>query len=151
MTVVLGDQRLPERFWSRVVVDTRTDCWLWTGHRSRKGYGKITDGGTSVEVHRYLYRRLVSDEIDGLDIDHLCRVRHCVNPVHLEAVTHAENIRRGRSGAPQRERTHCPRGHAYQGSNLYIARKADGSTNRQCRACKSLWAQERRESLRASA
>lgn len=135
LTTEFGDPRLPTAFWDRVTVD-QDGCWIWVAHVDRKGYGKFACNG----AHREAYRALVSAEIDGLDIDHLCRVRACVNPVHLEAVSHAENIRRGRSGAPQAERTHCPRGHEYSGDNLYIGKKAKGQTNRQCRACKAEWA-----------
>lgn len=143
MTVELGDSRLPPRFWERVTVDP-TGCWLWIAHIDRKGYGKFKLDGDANSAHRIAYKVLVSSAIDGLDVDHLCRVRSCVNPAHLEAVTHAENIRRGRSGRPQAERTHCPQGHEYTPENTYFGQRRarkDGSLvfDRQCRQCKHDW------------
>jgi len=66
----------------------------------------------------------------GLELDHLCRVSHCVRPEHLEAVTHAENVRRGNGGS--RPRVACPKGHRYEGDNVYV--RPDGR-GRDCRTC----------------
>lgn len=66
----------------------------------------------------------------GLELDHLCRNRWCINPTHLEPVTHAENVRRGECGIHQRSRTHCPSGHPYEGDNLIVRRGG-----RYCRIC----------------
>jgi len=83
------------RFWARVEV-TKT-CWLWTGSRSRDGYGKF-EPATSVfyKAHRFAYETVVGPIPEGLTLDHLCRVRRCVNPDHLEPVTNQENLLRGR-------------------------------------------------------
>lgn len=70
-------------------------CWLWTGTLS-KGYGQVRVDGKRVPVHRYAYIKEHGSIADALDVDHLCRTRNCVRPSHLEAVTAAENIRRGR-------------------------------------------------------
>jgi hypothetical protein len=72
-----------------------TGCWLWSGLLNRKGYGVIKDKDKTVYVHRFTFERAKGAIPDGLEIDHLCRVRSCCNPDHLEAVTHLENIRRG--------------------------------------------------------
>lgn len=84
---------ISERFWNSVV---KTDsCWLWVGHRQPFGHGRFTVNGKGVLTHRYSYELLVGDIPRGLDLDHLCRNPPCVNPAHLEPVTHRENCIRG--------------------------------------------------------
>ncbi len=78
-----------ERFWANV--DKTTTCWLWTGRLNWRGYGEISVKNKFVKAHRYAYEFLEAPIPEGLEIDHLCRVRNCVNPDHLEAVTHKEN------------------------------------------------------------
>lgn len=84
-----------ERFWSYVDRSKTEDgCWLWNGHRESNGYGRFRHDGRRSGAHRFAYEAEVGPIPDGLTIDHLCRVRHCVNPAHLEAVTSRENTRR---------------------------------------------------------
>ncbi len=87
---------LAERFWANV---EKTDlCWRWTAHLDRKtGYGRLLVDGGMVGAHRIAYQLLVGPIPEGLDLDHLCRNKACVNPDHLEPVTQQENIRRGKS------------------------------------------------------
>lgn len=139
--VSFGDPRLPDRFWSKVSPCPMSGCWLWTA-TTTGGYGRITVGSRTdrtkrgVYAHRLAYESLVGAVPDGLDLDHLCRVRCCVNPAHLEPVTRQENARRGIGGATtagrQLVKTHCSAGHEYAGENLYLRR--DGS--RDCMACR---------------
>lgn len=104
-------------------------CWLWNGAVQSRGYGSVGDGGRTHLAHRWVYERLVGPIPDGLTIDHLCRVKRCVNPDHLEPVTAAVNLRRWADGI-----THCPRGHAYDDVNTYVNPRGE----RQCRACRPI-------------
>lgn len=116
-------------FWARV--DADADCWIWTGTLDRDGYGQFNLNGRKVRAHRGAFEALVGLVPPGLVLDHLCRVRACVNPDHLEPVTNAENIRRGFKALAR----HCLRGHEYTPENTLIHRRPDGSPRRQCRRC----------------
>ena len=119
-----------ERLLSRLLIDP-SGCLLWTGRIDRYGYGNIASGRRMVKVHRVMYELFVGPIPDGLEIDHLCRVRHCAAPAHLEAVTRRENTLRGKSlQALNAVKTHCDHGHAFDRANTYVYR---GS--RYCRAC----------------
>lgn len=133
------DPRLPERFWSKVSPEPNSGCWLWAASGSH-GYGRfpflksewLEKRGEL--AHRHAYKALVGPIPDGLELDHLCRVRCCVNPAHLEPVSHAENVRRGNSGSNTRSKTHCPQGHPYEGDNLRIGKNGKYLA-RYCIAC----------------
>ena len=90
-----------ERFWGKVDLDGPDGCWLWTASTDKDGYGQFGVGSqidgtaTMAKSHRWAHEHLVGPIPEGLQIDHLCRVRSCVNPGHLEPVTNRENLRRG--------------------------------------------------------
>ena len=83
-----------ERFLDKVAISAG-GCWEWAAFRNADGYGRFNDGQRIVAAHRFAYERFVGEIPDGLQLDHLCRVRHCVNPDHLEPVTALENGLRG--------------------------------------------------------
>lgn len=124
-----------ERFWSKVGTPTADDCWPWTGLLTKDGYGVFSHGASS-NAHRWAYTNAKGSIPVGLEIDHLCRVRNCVNPNHLEAVTHKENIHRGTVGYLSGwGATHCPHGHEYTQANTLYNMSPRGTRHRKCRVC----------------
>lgn len=125
-------------------VEKTDTCWLWTGAKNAGGYGIFTSGGKSGAAHKWLYQKEIGVVTAGLDLDHLCRVRHCVNLAHLEPVTRRENIMRGigptLSGQRQRAKTHCAHGHAFNNSNTYICKNGA----RKCNECHRIREEKRR-------
>ena len=120
-----------ERFWAKVDRDDLDDdCWVWTAAQHERGYGlfRPSHAAPMVRAHRYAYEMLVGPIPEGLELDHLCRNTACVNPDHLEPVTHSENVRRWHAS---RVASHCKHGHPFSDENLSIRR--DG--RRVCRAC----------------
>lgn len=120
-----------ERFWAYV---EKTDtCWLWTGYRNELGYGFFAPRGSrNVRAYRWAYEEVYGSVPQGLELDHLCGVRACVRPTHLEPVTHLENVRRGRTAT----KTHCVSGHAFDDVNTYIKIDSRGRASRTCRTCR---------------
>jgi hypothetical protein len=131
------------RLMRRVRISSVDGCWEWLGRTTRDGYGRVdvgsrTDGTRGqASTHRVAYEHYVGPIPEGFELDHLCRNRSCVNPAHLEVVTHVENMRRSTVGDVARARqlaiTHCPRGHEYAGRNLYV----NPQGGRHCRTCVS--------------
>jgi HNH endonuclease len=125
-------QTTEQRFDNLYMPVPESGCWIWIGNTNERGYGRFKFSGKTVKAHRHSYQQKHGPIPKELELDHKCRVRCCVNPAHLEAVTHQENIRRGETGKYHRKKkTHCSQGHPYSGDNLYI------NPNTGCRSCKS--------------
>lgn len=129
------DEGTTLRFWNKVAKTTPNECWLWIPRLGGGGYGQIYIKGKQRYVHRVSYELANGPIPHGLVVDHICKVRHCVNPAHLRAVTTRENIIHARAweqGAQvQRSKTRCPKDHPYDEANT--SKKPDGS--RGCREC----------------
>jgi len=165
------------RFWAktRIAVDcecslcARTDdaaakCIMWTASYTGSGYGGFWNGERLVRAHRAAYQMANGHIPVGMHLDHLCRVRMCVAPAHLEPVTPKENVQRGlrgvlsgtvpRNPGPRSDPpTHCPHGHELTPENTYVSpatpRYPDG--RRRCRTCKNEGKRRSRARLRAQA
>jgi len=146
-----GVRPVAERFWEKV--DKTETCWLWTAGKSAAGYGAFwPQWRTHVPAHRWAYEALVGPIPDELEVDHLCRVPSCVNPSHLEPVTHRENILRGLTwGAANAAKSHCINGHPLNGDNLIPTRENE----RRCRQCdrdrQRAWREANRDRFNARA
>lgn len=126
-----------DRFWSKV--DATGVCWLWTAHRDPNGYGRFRLDGAIRPAHRVAYELLVGPIPEGLTLDHLCRIRHCVNPDHLEPVSRRVNTLRGIGVSALRARqTHCQHGHEFTPENTYTWRR-----QRRCRTCRANYLQSK--------
>lgn len=132
---------MPERFWDKVSKSPDDGCWLWTSALTVERHGVFRLEGRTVSAHRLAYEMAVGQIPEGLEIDHTCHSRdltcrggkacmhrRCVNPDHLEPVTHLVNVQRGRTNG---NKTRCPQGHPYDESNTHV-----GPTGfRFCRIC----------------
>lgn len=117
----------PWQYEQKLVNGSEVDeagCWLWKEPLNPAGYGTVSPFGGTTLAHRQMYAFAIGPIPDGLTLDHLCRVRNCINPWHLEPVTQAENARRANAYV-----THCPKRHEYTPENTY------GKNCRKCRAC----------------
>lgn len=120
---------LPAPMRGRVEM-TGAGCWLWTGALTSKGYGSVSIDGVVTSTHRAAWVANHGPVPDGLQLDHLCEIKACCNPAHLEPVTAAENMRRMRGEIGV---TRCRRGHPLTGQNLYLHPRGQ----RVCRTCRA--------------
>lgn len=122
---------LEDRFWAKVNIPADVlGCWEWTGALNPgNGYAVIQAApGRRRFAHQVSYELSMGTIGTGMEIDHVCRNRKCVNPLHLRAVSASDNSR----ARPDRKVTHCPKGHPYSGDNLY-----EHKGHRHCRACQA--------------
>lgn len=121
------------RLWARL--ELRGTCWVWVGPHDKAGYGRVKWHNKNRCVHQVVWELLKGPRPLGLESDHLCRVRDCANPDHIEFVTRRENIARARMARGKDNfngaKTHCPQGHEYSETNTTI--KPDG--RRRCKQC----------------
>lgn len=118
-----------ERFWIKV---EKTDgCWNWLGHHIKQGYARFRYNGGPGYAHRYSYELHKGAIPPGLQIDHLCRNRGCVNPDHLRAVTVKENLATRVMCADPRKRRACNAGHPYLDGSYYMLKTG----SRRCKEC----------------
>lgn len=116
-------------------------CWLWTGQKNNTGYGVFgwydseLKKTKSNSAHRVIYELLVAEIPLGLDLDHLCKNRLCVNPEHLEPVTRHENLMRSETNIVtiNKNKIKCLNGHAFTKENTY---ERKDRTTRECKKCR---------------
>lgn len=131
---------------------TTEGCWEWSGAITAGGYGAMWANGRAQVAHRVSYEAHRGPVPEGLELDHLCHTeavardecpggpdclhRRCINPDHLEPVTHHENALRGqamKNGENQRCKTHCAQGHEFTEENIY--RPPKRPNERMCKTC----------------
>lgn len=147
-------QDIEARLWPKVDPDGPVpsyrpelgSCWLWLAYIGKHGYGLFRLGGAMRLAHRVVYESVVGPIPGGLELDHLCRVRHCVRPGHLEPVTRSENqmrspLRGSAGGLANSRKTHCPKGHPYD----VVERRANGRQARRCSTCRNALQREREQ------
>lgn len=130
---------IEQRFWEKVSGGDIETCWLWTGGKvnDANGYGSfITAWPKKTVAHRWAYEQLIAPVPTGLDLDHLCRNRSCINPWHLEPVSRKVNLNRGIHA--NAVKTRCRHGHPYSPENTRINSRG----RRECVTCRARWARD---------
>ena len=138
-----------ERFDGKWIPEPNTGCWLWTGPVSKDGYGQFKMSHFQWKAHRASWQMYRGEIPPGMQIDHICRVRSCVNPDHLRVVTQRTNVLENSIGlaAQNLSKTHCPRGHPLSGKNLRTVKNAE-TNSRRCRTCHNAKIAARRAALK---
>lgn len=134
-----GDARLPDKFWAKCIPVPFAGCWLWLGPLTN-GYGRFKIEGPRAakrraRAHRHAYIKLIGPVVSDLELDHRCVVKCCVNPLHLEPVTHRKNMQRSNVGWNYRDRTHCNKGHPFTPENTVFHKRPGREPTRACRTC----------------
>ena len=143
------DAKWLEGMGTRYIPEPNTGCWLWALSTSWGGYGSVKWGGRTRQAHRVAYEELRGPIPEGLTIDHLCRVRSCVNPAHMEPVTRGVNVLRGIGISSHcAHKTHCKHGHQLGGENVRPL-KGKPAHWRTCLACRMAYVQKEKDRRRA--
>jgi hypothetical protein len=142
------------RFWKNVEI-TIGSCWIWTAYKKPNGYGQFNEKIGTVKktlyAHRFSYEMKNGHVPEGLELDHHCRMRSCVNPDHLEAVTRYVNVHRSVLPPPSRNamKMFCDQGHRFDHKNTWHEMNKDDSVKgRHCRECHRIREAARRDRLR---
>lgn len=111
-------------------------CWIWQKYIAPNGYGRFWTKDEGINAHRLLFQEVNNLKLHKDEVcDHLCRVRSCVNPKHIEVVSRGENVLRGVGHAPVNlTKNSCPKGHLYDETNTLITKRKNSKT-RHCREC----------------
>ena len=127
---------LPQHLQDKIMPVTECGCWVWIGGKSLCGYGRVKVQGSRIAkpTHRVIYELFNGKIPKGLEPDHICNLRCCVNPNHIEPKTHAENMARNAHA----RKTHCKRGHEFTPENT-----GHYKGSRHCRKCDVLAHQKR--------
>lgn len=134
---------LPARVLDKIAFEPESGCWLWTGGLTGRGYGGLWVDGHMRSAHRVLRETLVGPVPQGFELDHKCRIRSCVNPDHVEPVTHRVNMRRSPIAitAINMRKERCKMGHKFE----LIRFERSGRARRVCLVCdRAKWARWKR-------
>ncbi len=135
MAMNVLDQAFGDDWAGKYTIDQTTQCWVWNGYLTKAGYAMVRRTKGAEYIHRLMYERLIGPIPHGLELDHLCRNRACVNPSHLEAVSHRENIMRSDTPTVVLHRDGvCKRGHP--ASESWIRNDGRAGQVGYCRACR---------------
>lgn len=147
-----------ERITSLSIPEPNTGCWIWLGAMFHSGYGAfkrvMASGKKESLAHRVSYLMFRGEIPVGKEIDHTCKNRSCVNPNHLRAVTHSENLLSADHSAsaanhPNKRKTHCKYGHPFDSTSTYVKRSSTGRHKRKCRICIAAAKRAKREALKS--
>ena len=139
---------IPRNIESRIERIPESGCWIWRGSLCKYGYGRMEINHKKLMVHRVVYEMSRGPIPDGLQLDHLCRVRCCINPDHLEVVTSQQNTLRGKSPAAlNAKKTHCPHGHLLD----RIAKGYSSKFRRICSTCNKKYLKNYHRKLKEAA
>ena len=127
-----------ERLLFYSYVDRDTGCWEWTSTKNQKGYPRMKIDKVMCGAHRVSYEMFTGPLIDELEMDHICENRGCINPAHIQQISHGDNIRNGARWRHKKD-NHCIHGHKYTEENTQI--RADG--RKRCATCRRSQARER--------